>query len=289
MGGVGEWLDVADAVILMKDYVAYDGLEKARSVSYQFSYNHVQYGGRGVVHRLPWEVKEDTKSNGTDGENGNAIDDESIGITATLSPLRRKPDVDCLKRKFSNVAVHLLDSGSSRLWFYPDENSNNDGMEHDNDEDDGIVDMSKCSQLLGNASEQLYGCGICILWLLRESIHHPNDDIHDLLQRLEALLDEKGMHGLIVSLGNNNHGTTEETSILDMVMSNNAAHDLWEDVGFAYRPRTHEVAMTLTRMRGMRFDILPEKPKAKDDVSEEDEQKKKMAALAEMWSNRRKK
>jgi predicted ABC-class ATPase len=24
VGGVGEWLDVADAVILMKDYVAYD-------------------------------------------------------------------------------------------------------------------------------------------------------------------------------------------------------------------------------------------------------------------------
>ena len=49
VGGVGEWLDVANAVILMKDYVAYDGLEKARSVSHQFSYGHVQYAGRGVV------------------------------------------------------------------------------------------------------------------------------------------------------------------------------------------------------------------------------------------------
>jgi len=61
VGGVGEWLDVADAVVLMKDYVAYDGLKKAQSVSYQFSYGHVQYGGRGVVHRLPWEAKEEKK------------------------------------------------------------------------------------------------------------------------------------------------------------------------------------------------------------------------------------
>ena len=288
MGGVGEWLDVADAVILMKDYVAYDGLEKARSVSYQFSYNHVQYGGRGVVHRLPWEVKEDTRRDTTgDADDGNV--DESKKVTPTLSPLRRKPDANCLKRKFSNVAVHLLDSGSSRLWFYPDENSSCASIEDDHDEDDGIVDMSKCSQLLGNASEQLYGCGICILWLLQQSINHPNDDIYDLLQRLETALDERGMNGLIVSLRKRNSGTTEDESILHNMLLSNEAHDLWEDVGFAYRPRTHEVAMTLTRMRGLRFDILPEKPKAMDDVSEEDEQKKKMAALAEMWSNRRKK
>lgn len=45
VGGVGEWLDVADAVVLMKDYVAHDGLAKARSVSYQFGYGHVQYAG----------------------------------------------------------------------------------------------------------------------------------------------------------------------------------------------------------------------------------------------------
>jgi predicted ABC-class ATPase len=41
VGRVGEWLAVADAVILMRNYEAHDGLTKARIVSYQFSYGHV--------------------------------------------------------------------------------------------------------------------------------------------------------------------------------------------------------------------------------------------------------
>ena len=271
VGGVGEWLDVADAVVLMKDYVAYDGLEKARSVSYQFSYNHVQYGGRGVVHRLPWEVKVDTNAAG-----------DSEKELATLSPLRRKPGVEKFHNRECEVAVHLL-SGSSRLRFYPDASNGNTLSDYD-DEDEGIADMSKCSQLLGNTSEQLYGCGICVLWLLRESAYNPGDDILDLLQRLEFALDNEGMNGLISSLDK----STSHPS-LPSVLSSDTAHDLWEDVGFAYRPRTHEVAMTLTRIRGMQFDILPEKAKLTSVLSEENEQKKKMAALAEMWENRRKK
>ena len=282
VGGVGEWLDVADSVVLMKDYVAYDGLSKARSVSYQFSYNHVQYGGRGVVHRLPWEVKEGNLPNAA---NDNQRNEEN----PTLSPLRRKPQTSCMMTKFRNVAVHLLDSGSSRLWFYSDDNSTN-STSYDNDEDDGIVDMSKCSQLMGNTSEQLYGCGICILWLLGESMIHPDDDIYDLLQRLEAALDDGGMNKLMVSLVKSRDQNDSRTSLsLSNLLSSNAVHDMWEDVGFAYRPRIHEVAMTLTRMRGLKFDILPNKPKPMDVLSEEEEQKKKMTALAEMWNNRRKK
>jgi hypothetical protein len=186
------------------------------------------------------------------------------------------------------MAVHLLDSGSSRLWFYPDDDdAHNSASTDDNDDDDGIVDMSKCSQLLGNASEQLYGCGICILWLLRESMRNPQDDILDLLKRLETALDNDGMNGLMASLHRSSDGTTQNN--LSQMLLSNAAQDLWEDVGFAYRPRIHEVAMTLTRMRGMRFEILPDKPRALQISSEEEEQKRKMEALAEMWSNRRKK
>ena len=96
VGGVGVWLDVADTVVLMRDYRAGDGLAKARSVSYQFSYGHVQYGGRGrVVHRLPWEVKED-KKRVLDGDGVEAMEEEDDGDEdekqeATLSPLRRRP------------------------------------------------------------------------------------------------------------------------------------------------------------------------------------------------------
>ena len=39
---------------MMKNYNCLDVSEKARSISRTFSHGHVQYGGRGVVHRLDW-------------------------------------------------------------------------------------------------------------------------------------------------------------------------------------------------------------------------------------------
>ena len=41
-----------------------------------------------------------------------------------------------------------------------------------------MVDMSKCSQLVSNTSEQLYGCGICTLWLINinASRRHSDED-----------------------------------------------------------------------------------------------------------------
>ena len=298
VGGVGEWLDVADAVVLMKDYLAYDGLAKARSVSYQFSYNHVQYAGRGVVHRLPWEVKEETnlKMDYFDDGISEEVDEKSnsSAVTTTLSPLRRRPELNCIMNKFKNAAVHLLDSGSSRLWFYSDgddECANNAATGNNDDEDDGMVDMSKSSQLVGNASEQLYGCGICVLWLIQASLRHSDEDLSELLDRMEQVLDNEnscsgGMNGLLASLKQSKADSI--TSLLSD--SNHDILDMWETVGYVYRPRRHEVAMTLTRMRGMKFQILPEKVK----VSPEEERKQleeesKKRALAELWANRRKK
>jgi hypothetical protein len=53
--------------------------------------------------------------------------------------------------------------------------------------------------------------------------------------------------------------------------------------------------MVLTRLRGMQFDLLPDKPRKKaiGDVSsspgeEEDPEESKKRALAELWENRRK-
>ena len=54
------------------------------------------------------------------------------------------------------------------------------------------------------------------------------------------------------------------------------------------------MAMALTRMRGMKFEILPEKPKEVDnsETSEEEakrlEEESKKKALADLWANRRK-
>lgn len=314
VGGVGDWLDVADAVILMQDYVAYDGLRKARSVSYQFSYGHVQYAGRGVVHRLPWEVKDTTvPKEKSDMEEDDK--EEANTAVSTLSPLRRRPESHCVANKFDDVA--MLDSSSSRLWFYKasvgegngeddrrdthQESSGDDDNDGD-DEDEGIVDLSKCSQLIDNASEQLYGCGICVLWLLQESRQHPEEDLLDLLMRMELELNcggyRGGMNELLSSLEEcqtfvKNEANTTTTS--SNLLRSSFVLDLLETVGFAYRPRRHEVAMALTRMRGMKFEILPEKQtevagslpsEAEAELLEEESKKR---TLAELWENRRRK
>lgn len=306
VGGVGDWLDVADAVVLMQDYVAYDGLQKARSVSYQFSYGHVQYAGRGVVHRLPWEVKDTLAQKET-----SSTEEDATTTVSTLSPFRRRPDTQCVTNKFNYVA--MLDRSSSRLWFYQAgafeanrgddssdaamDSSSDDNVDID-DEDEGIVDMSKCSQLIDNASEQLYGCGICVLWLIQEARRHPGEDLFDLLLRMERELDcggcEGGMNKLLSSLEEsrafeNNEALVATTTI--NLLRSSLVLDLWETVGCAYRPRRHEVAMALTRLRGMKFEILPEKPKARSISPEEEakilEEESKRRTLAELWKNRR--
>lgn len=208
---VGEWLDVADAVILMKDYVAYDGLAKARSVSYQFAYGHVQYGGRGVVHRLPWTYElpetikaertrrafDNTISSSGGQDDNNDVNDCSLDYSTsklhgTFSPLRRMPGHYCVTNKLKNAVIRLVDSGSSRLEVYRDDvDDDNDDMityhgeqddDDEDDEDDGMTDMSKSMQLVGGvvgsvtSLEHLYGCGICILWLIQQSRLHPNKE-----------------------------------------------------------------------------------------------------------------
>ena len=56
-----------------------------------------------------------------------------------------------------------------------------------------------------------------------------------------------------------------------------------------------KVAMVLTRLRGMQFDLLPDKPRKKaigdgslSPGEEEDPEESKKRALAELWANRRK-
>ena len=168
----------------------------------------------------------------------------------------------------------------------------------DLDEDDGIIDMSKCSQLVGNASEQLYSCGICILWLMKESHRRKDDDIFDLLDRLEKVLEYGGgMNAIISSLlsrekGKEGSGSANANTILSTFLSSHITLDLFDTVGFCYHPRRHEVAMALTRMRGLKFEILPEKSKVSSETREEEakrlEEEAKKKALADLWANRRK-
>jgi len=199
--------------------------------------------------------------------------------------------------KFKDAAVHMPEGSSSRLWLYRDVTDGENDM-IDLDEDDGIIDMSKCSQLVGNASEQLYSCGICILWLLKESHRRKDDDIFDLLDRLEGVLEYGGgMNAIISSLlsreeGKEGSGSVNANAILSTFLSSHITLDLFDTVGFCYHPRRHEVAMTLTRMRGLKFEILPEKSKVTSETREEEvkrlEEEAKKKALADLWANRRK-
>ena len=240
VGGVGDWLDVPHQVVKLDKYLIYDATAKAQSVSRQFSHGHVQYAGRGVVHRLNWDKK------GT--------------------PNQRKPVTD---HPFHNARVTLMDGGG-RICLTGEEGSEMSvDYGDDDDEDFGVIDMTRCEQLFGR-SEQLYGAGLCVAWIIGYSKSHPDLGLRALLDALDNELDRSGgMKGLLASLPE-------------------SKEDVLECLGYASRPRRYEVAMALTRMRGICFDEIPNV----DDGSEEEARRKaeeRKAALAELWANRRKK
>lgn len=252
VGGVGDWLDVPNSVILMDKYLCKDATKKANSISKQFSHGHVQYAGRGVVHRLPWD------KSGT--------------------PIPRRP-ADSFAQHFDvkNTAISLLD-GSDAIAFHRIEH--HDHMIDDEEEDDShIVDMSRCEQLMGK-KPQLYGCGLCVLWLLQVSRKYPELGIPALLEKLDCFLDEEGFAG-VVGLSKTNDVAT------DAEMVSSAWKFLIEALGCAYRPRKFEVGQALTRLRG----VLLEETPIHDDGSEAAalaEAERKKQELLELWNSRRK-
>ena len=135
---------------------------------------------------------------------------------------------------------------------------------------------------------------------MMESHHRKDDDIFDLLDRLEEVLEYGGgMNAIISSLLSREEGkegsysaNANANTILSTFLSSHITLDLFDTVGFCYHPRRHEVAMALTRMRGLKFEILPEKSKVTSETREEEakrlEEEAKKKALADLWANRRK-
>eukprot|EP00559_Dactyliosolen_fragilissimus_P008356 CAMPEP_0184862590 /NCGR_PEP_ID=MMETSP0580-20130426/7035_1 /TAXON_ID=1118495 /ORGANISM="Dactyliosolen fragilissimus" /LENGTH=486 /DNA_ID=CAMNT_0027360527 /DNA_START=394 /DNA_END=1851 /DNA_ORIENTATION=+ len=246
VGGVGDWLDVPDAVIQLNRYIAYDSLAKARSISKQFSYGHVQYAGRGVVHRLSWEKK--------------------------LTPLQRRPTNSEIFFSTESSFISLPDGGG-RVCIYEresDRNFINERVDHfvnsADDEGKGIIDLTRCEQLLGG-KWQLYGCGLCVVWILRLSIQNPKMSINELLNKLDSVVDSGGMIEIIQQL-------CKDTDLVKL--------SILKSVGFIYRPRRYEVAMALVRLRGITFENMPA------DVGDEEakaakEAERRRKELAEMW------
>jgi hypothetical protein len=148
----------------------------------------------------------------------------------------------------------------------------------DDDEGDRYIDMSKCEQVINKP--QLYGVGLCVIWLLNLASQHPDMGLPELLQKLDDHLDAKGMLSLI-------WGSSEFMSNLQpenrFPPSRNG---LVESIGVAYRPRRFEVGQAITRLRGLTLEEIP----IPDDGSEaaaKAEAERKRKELLEIWHNRR--
>ena len=157
VGGVGDWLDVPDNVILMDKYTCRDATKKAHSVSRQFSHGHVQYAGRGVVHRLDWH------KSGT--------------------PIPRRP-ADDFARKYDprSTSISLIEGGHGLVLHHSDTSIG--------DEED-YIDLSRVEQLMGR-KPQLYGCGLAILSMLNLSLEHSSKGLKELLEMYDLQTDDCG-------------------------------------------------------------------------------------------------
>ena len=243
----------------MNKYVASDATKKAQSISKQFSHGHVQYGGKGLVHQLEWEKK------GT--------------------PFARKPTAAFLEQvKPERSTVSLLDGGHA-LSIHPSDTDEKDVMMTDatvmesetiyNDDDDGYIDLSRCEQLMGK-KPQLFACGQCVIWLIREAKCNPEAGISDLLSKLDDTIDEKGLLEIF----------TENSMAGANIMASSSWIHLLNVSGFAYRPRKYEIGQAFFRMRGLKLEHIP----VEDDGEEEairQEAARRKRELAELWEKRR--
>jgi hypothetical protein len=165
VGGVGDWLDVPDHVLLLDKYACSDATAKAKSVSRQFSHGHVQYAGRGLVHRLPWP--------------------------STGSPVPRRPSDD-ICQAYAPRHVTLLDGGHGLALVKATAHGMDEREEDDdNDNEEGWIDLSRCEQLLGR-QPQVYGCGLAVRQVLRLAQEHPQRGLAALLETWDRQCQEVG-------------------------------------------------------------------------------------------------
>jgi hypothetical protein len=266
VGGVGDWLDVPNNVILMDRYRCHDATAKARSISKQFSHGHVQYAGRGVVHRLQWD------------KCGTPIPRRPIFSPATVDSCNRLYDVHqtvvTLLDGSNSIALKHIVSPESCQDIEMNDRMCLDEPDDCDDDDERYIDMSRCEQLLGK-KPQLYGCGICVAWLLSYAQQHPELGICDLLRKLDESLDESGL--------------------LDMILMNDPVSPhvspAWKAVvanlGYVTRPRRFEVGQALTRFRGIKLGAIPVEDDGSDTTMKAEAERKRNELIA-IWNNRRK-
>ncbi|GKZ01496.1 hypothetical protein MPSEU_001100200 [Mayamaea pseudoterrestris] len=248
VGGVGDWLDVPDQVILMDKYICKDATAKAKSVSKQFSHGHVQYAGRGVVHRLEWN------KSGT--------------------PNPRRPCADsCTRYDPTHNSISLVE-GMDAIRVHPLD----DAVQIDNDEhDDDYIDMSRCEQLVGK-KPQLYGTGMCALQLIEICRKNPNYGLADFLTKLDDFLDEVGMSFCF--------GDYDRDCTRAALHTSGHWKLLVETMGCALRPRRFEVGQALTRLHGIKMVVLPV-TEDEAEIAERVDAERRKQELLDLWNKRR--
>ncbi|KAL7565787.1 hypothetical protein ACA910_015568 [Epithemia clementina (nom. ined.)] len=242
VGGVGDWLDVADNVILMKNYSCFDATAKARSISKQFSHGHVQYAGRGVVHRLDWDKTMYTPA-------------PRRPTAASTTPFDR-----------DTTSIGLLDGGNGMNLVFHTTTTSSSWPEHQNiasTHDDEytvnpyMIDVSRCEQLLGK-KPQLYGCGLAVLWVIQASRSNPKLGMSELLDLLDRRMDEKGaLSALLGGAGSGREDGCKEGYSGTEDLQIGRLRDVIDVCGFFYRPRRFEVGQAICRLRGISFEELP--------------------------------
>ena len=195
-----------------------------------------------------------------------------------MLPGRRRltgPPLDC-----QTTIVSLLDGGNS-IALHRAHDDKTEVME-DGDED-CFIDMSRCEQLMGK-KPQLYGCGLCVAWLLEAGRRYSDVGLRDLLHKMDATIDEHGMISGLLGLSDNPSSSAGSLNAYDSA----SWRLLVESLGCAYRPRRFEAGQALTRLRGVQLDELPVAPDEAEIAARAEEERKKQELL-ELWNSRRKK
>jgi hypothetical protein len=267
IGGIGDWLDVPDNVILIdKQYQVNDALQRARSISHQFSYNHIQYGGRGVVHRLEWRKYED-------GKNDNKLDGDNPISWLVMDDINPRDRFIHNAQRFAGGILTLFQGGDSKFTISPDADGTQQlGVEKDEYEDDcGSVDLSKCEQVAGRIW-QVVGCALALKWMIRNSAISPNKSIKDLIEMFDSAMDDDpggSFSGLLETL------TYDELKVLTIT-------------GYALRPRKYELASAVARLRGGVLLPVPFTTTEMDElIRRKNDTDLKAKALADLWTKRR--
>jgi hypothetical protein len=250
VGGVGDWLDIPHNVILLDKYVASDATKKAQSISYQFSHGHVQYGGKGVVHRLEW------KNSGT--------------------PIPRRP-VDSFSQRYArDIFISIMDGGHALSLHQENDDDESDMDCTMDDDDEGCIEASRLEQLLGR--KQLFGCGLCALWILQVGAKDASIGLPDLLNKLDSVLDKGGIMQVLSEVNSSTSGGS--------LLESSKWKNIVEEVGFVHRPRKYEIGQALTRMYGVQMEEI-EVEGEDEEAAAEREAELKRQELLKVWENRR--